>query len=529
MGLANQALVRQTESLRAEILHRQQIETELREREVQYHNLADSGLALIWTAGTDKLCSYFNEPWLKFTGRPLEKEVGNGWAEGVHPDDFDRCLATYVAAFDQREAFEMEYRLMHHSGEYRWITDMGTPNFNSRGEFVGYIGHCFDITEKIKYQEAIQRNDKLDSLGILAGGIAHDFNNLLAGLFAYLSLARDHSASDLKTVGYLNKALAAFERAKDLTRQLLTFSKGGTPEKRTGHLGPLVKESAEFALSGSNVKASFFLEADLPTCEFDANQVGQVIDNLVINAQQALTQGGEISVTVRAVSLRDGDHPRLKPGTYVEVTVADNGPGIPPSILPHIFDPFFTTKPKGNGLGLSTCYSIVQRHDGTVDVETEVGRGTRFRVLLPASTQHVLPLPPATVGAHSGRGTILVLDDEELLRDLTTEWLGGMGYRVVATSDGLEALVALDKGPPAGGDWAAALLDLTVPGGMGGKEAAADIRRRLPFLPVFATSGYSEDPVMANPEGYGFTGSLRKPYLREELGGMLERYLGDQA
>lgn len=499
---------------------------DLREKEQQYRNLADSGLALIWRSGQDKKCHYFNGPWLRFTGRTLEQEMGDGWAEGVHPDDLKHCLATYVQAFDRRNPFEMKYRLKHHSGDYRWIRDMGTPNYDSQGRFLGYIGHCFDITDAMKYEESLQRNDRLDSLGLLAGGIAHDFNNLLAGLFAFLSLAKNDVAGNPEASRHIDKALGAFQRAKDLTRQLLTFAKGGDPIKMTGNLGPRIIESASFALSGSSVACEYHIASDLPPCDFDANQISQVIDNLIINALQAMTDDGKITISARKEYLREEQSPGLLGGDYIRISVADTGSGIPADLLPRIYDPFFTTKPNGNGLGLPTCYSILQKHRGGIEVESEVGVGTTFHLFLPVSEGTPASEVQVSTTVHQGSGLFIVMDDEDLLRDLVCECLGSLGYTTEAFSDGAQVVTALGPWKAEGRVPVGALLDLTVPGGRGGKDIVPDLAQAFPGLRIFATSGYSEDPVMAHPQGFGFAGSLRKPFLKEDLVALLNRHLG---
>jgi PAS domain S-box-containing protein len=492
---------------------RQQLD-EIREKEAQYHAFADSGQTLIWTSGPDKLCQYFNKPWLRFTGRTLEQEVGKGWAEGVHPEDLDRCLETYTGAFDKREPFEMEYRLRTHSGDYRWIIDVGTPNYNLKGDFLGYIGHCYDIHDKRTAEEGLQKGEKLESLGVLAGGIAHDFNNLLAGIFAYLQLAHE-KAKDEAVIRYLDKALGAFKRAKDLTRQLLTFSKGGEPVRSPADLGPVVEETTRFALSGSSVVCEFDFEPGLWPCEIDTNQIAQVVENLVLNAVQAMPLGGKLTITAR----------NAPTPLSVRVSFTDTGIGIPAALLSKVFDPFFTTKQKGTGLGLTTSYSIVQKHGGTLELESVQGRGTTVHLTIPASTKTVEAPSPVSPGTHTGQGTILIMDDEDMVRELARDWLKSFGYDVVETRDGDQAIRYL-SGLTSGAKLpVCAFLDLTIPGGRGGKETMEYLRPRYPELRAFASSGYSEDAVMARPREFGFTDSIAKPYLKEDLIALLNRHL----
>lgn len=406
------------------------------------------------------------------------------------------------------------------TGELRRVTGSVSPIRSPSGEPLGTVLVFRDVSEKQKLAEALQRTDKLDSLGVLAGGIAHDFNNLLGGIFGYLSLARDvgHPEVSLK---YLDKAIAVFQRAKGLTMQLLTFSSGGAPQRTQGRLGDLILKTSEFALAGSNVTLETSLPQDLWSSEFDEHQIEQVMDNLVINARQAMPHGGTVTITARNLMLGADDHPQLAPGPYLEVTVADEGEGVPSSHRGKIFDPFFTTKPEGHGLGLATCHSIVMKHGGTLELVSHGSPGAIFRFLLPASTSEACDSCSDPEVEHRGLGTVVILDDEVSLREVLGAQLGAMGYKVLAAADGS---VALDLARECS-DLQAGILDLTVKGGLGGRETLTGLRIDRPGLPVVATSGYSEDPVMADPEGYGFTASLPKPYQLADLARVLSRIL----
>lgn len=405
----------------------------------------------------------------------------------------------------------------------RLVAQSAAPIRDASGKTVGVVLVFRDVTEREKLLENMQRTDKLDSLGVLAGGIAHDFNNMLASLFGYIELAREHSA-ELMARNFLDRALMAFHRARDLTQQLLTFSRGGAPAVQPGRLDSLVLETAAFILSGSNVACRSELPPDLWACDFDPGQMTQVFSNLIINAQQAMPHGGKITITGRnRVIEKEGPVP---PGRYVEVQVADGGPGIPAEHIARIFDPFFSTRAGGSGLGLATCYSILKKHQGFIDV-TSTGLGATFRILLPASTAEPAPPASGSLSLRHGSGRILIMDDEELLRDAAGALLSGMGYTVTASANGEEALKLAREAALASDPFVAAILDLTVPGAMGGKEAAAILKEHSPSMLLFATSGYSEDPVMSDPGAYGFAGSLQKPYRAAELGTMLSRCLSE--
>ncbi len=399
-----------------------------------------------------------------------------------------------------------------------------SPLKNEKGEIEKVIGVASNITERKKTQEELQKIQKLESLGVLAGGIAHDFNNLLGGIFGYIDLAHD-IAKDDEVLGFLIKTLNTIDRARNLTRQLLTFSKGGAPVRKIGKLSPLVKETALFALSGSSVSCDFEISQELWSSNFDSNQIAQVIDNLMINAQQAMPGGGTIELVAANISIKEGEHPTLSAGDYVQISIKDCGIGIPGEALTSIFDPFYTTKDKGHGLGLSTCYSIVKRHDGCIDVESEPGKGTTFHLYLPASEESVLSGEKKSAVKHKGSGTVLIMDDEEVMREVIGDILESLGYSAVYKTNGKDTIDFLSAEIKADRKITAMVLDLTIPGGMGGKEAITEIRKLDAKLPVFVASGYAEDPVMAHPSDHGFTASISKPFRKAELVELFYEYM----
>jgi PAS domain S-box-containing protein len=443
---------------------------------------------------------------------------GNPFPEGQLP--FTRVMSTGIAVADDQHAIQWP------DGRRILLSINGVPMRDANGRVTGMVASLEDITEKRRMLDTLQRTDKLNSLGVLAGGIAHDFNNLLAGIFGYIDMAREESADEQAVRRYLGKALTVFDRAKGLTHQLLTFSKGGAPVRKTRPIGPQIRESASFALSGSPVACEYNLDDNLWLCDFDANQIGQVIDNLIINAQQAMPFSGTIVITAHNKVLVENEVPLLRPGNYIKITIADSGTGIAPELLPRIFDPFFTTKQKGNGLGLTTCYSIIQRHEGSIEAESVLGKGSVFHILLPASRRDTSIDETLPAVRHRGSGRILVMDDEPYIRELIGIILKRWGYAVIEAKDGTEALCLISTAEKSGSPIDAAIFDLTIPGGMGGKETIIALRQKWPALPVFASSGYSQDPVIARPVDFGFTDSIRKPYRKDELAALLERHLG---
>lgn len=415
------------------------------------------------------------------------------------------------------------------TGVERSIADSGAPIKDWDGNIIGVVLVFRDMTEKHKLTESMHRAQSLESIGVLAGGIAHDFNNLLSGIFGNLNIALEASTrSDQATVqSSIAKALGIFDRAKALTQQLLTFSKGGTPVRQVQELGGLLRRCTSFALSGSNVSANLDIDPDLWKCECDPNQLGQAIDNLVINAQQAMPHGGVVDV--RACNIVLDPNPARPPnrsGPFVRVGIADHGTGIPAGILARIFDPFFSTKATGHGLGLATVHSIVKRHDGWIEVESKEGIGTKFDIFLPAHSDSTAVEPSSIEppkSASMAGGRILVMDDEEFIAEYLETMLKMHGYDVVAVANGEDAVDSFRRSEASGIPFDLCILDLTVPGGMGGVAAAQAIHALRANVPLVASSGYAEDPVVADPGSHGFVDSLSKPFLKADLLEMLER------
>ncbi len=405
------------------------------------------------------------------TGRPLTEvfHIINEQTGLECRDPVSRVLET--GAIVELENHTM---LISRQGKRYSIADSGAPIRNRDDQIIGIVLVFRDMTEAYLVQERIQQTAKLDSLGVLAGGIAHDFNNLLSGIFGYVQLAQERISAGEDGMEYLDEVISVFHRAKDLTQQLLTFSQGGTPALKPVDLGELLTSSVSFALSGSSHGCSYQLQDDLWLCDADENQMGQVFDNLVINAQQAMPRGGTITVTAENVHL-GSDHPALqKTGDYVHIMIADTGEGIPHDIQRRIFDPFFTTKQQGNGLGLATCYSIITKHNGMLTVESAPGEGAVFHIHLPRSVMIEKTAAKGSAALQRGTGKVLILDDEKILRDIIGKMLSALGYTAVEAADGkdvLELCIDLHSRQESGEiedhGFTAAIFDLTIPGGMG--------------------------------------------------------------
>jgi PAS domain S-box-containing protein len=415
--------------------------------------------------------------------------------------------------------------LLRGDGTEMVIAESEAPILGDDGRVIGVVLVFRDITEQRRLQQELAKVQKIESLGVMAGGIAHDFNNFLTGILGNLSLVKLETPPEASSFAHLIEMENAALRAKDLTQQLLTFAKGGDPVKRPVAIGRIVQETASFALRGSNVRCEFDLAQDLSVVEADEGQIAQVINNIVINADQAMPDGGKIRVRATNVVLDAANPYALAPGTYVRIECRDEGVGIAPEHLNKVFDPYFSTKQKGSGLGLTMAYAVIDKHQGRLDLQSSLGQGTVSTILLPASAA-VLPAIEGTAPApFRGSGRILVMDDEALIRDVLTQMLQMMGFEVVTAEDGDAALAQYQQAMASGQRFDLVIMDLTIPGGMGGRETIGRLREMDPEAKALVSSGYSGDPVMSQFERFGFSGVVRKPYRIEELSDALRRLL----
>ncbi len=383
-----------------------------------------------------------------------------------------------------------------------------------------------DITERKAMEEDLLKVQKLESLGVLAGGIAHDFNNMLTGVLGNVSMVRDRLPADSPLGAYLERAQTAALRARDLTLQLQTFASGGEPMRRVIALDELVHESADLCFRGSRAIPTIQVAPQLPLAELDAGQVAQALNNLFINAIQALPNGGTVDVTLDEFTLDADELPPLPPGRYLRVVVSDSGVGIHADKLERIFDPYFTTKRSGRGLGLATAFSVVKRHGGHIQVESTLGEGSTFTIYLPASTATQPDIPASDrTEPSAGSGRVLVMDDEESIRELVCELLEHFGYQVDAACHGDEAVVMARLAVKQGRPYRAAILDLTIPGGRGGREIIDELHAVAPELRAIVMSGYSTDATLAHHQRFGFAGAVAKPCSAKALVGELQRVL----
>lgn len=510
--------------LKQEIAERKHAEEALREGERRFRTMADTAPVMIWMTGNDKLNSYFNKGWLEFRGRTLGEEVGNGWLDGVHPDDRQSFVEMRSTSFNSRREFKAEYRLKQSDGNYRWVLDHGTPRFLEDRSFAGYIGSVIDITDRKRAEEEMYRAQKIESLGSLAGGIAHDFNNILTAIMSNASLARKYVSSGDAVFKRLLEIEKASLRAKNLTQRFLTFARGGDPIKNTVSIAELLKDSVGMTVRDSSYQCKISIPKKLWPVDIDEGQMSQVLSNLLSNSMQSMMGGGEITVKAENVKVKLDNMPNAEDQKFVKVSINDGGVGIPKENLQKIFDPYFTTKKESNGLGLATSYSIIKKHDGLITVDSEMGKGSTFYVYLPASANAVEMVDERDQfdGAEHGKaaehcGRILLMDDEEMIREVAGKVLNFIGYEVEFAEDGAKAVDLYQKTFRSGDTYDVVILDLTVPGGMGGEEAIKRLLRIDPHVKAIVSSGYSDNPVMSTYEKYGFMGVIEKPYNVKEL------------
>ena len=407
--------------------------------------------------------------------------------------------------------------LVSRDGTERILKDSGAPIRDRESRIVGVVLVFRDITRERKIEEELTKAEKLESVGVLAGGIAHDFNNILTAILGNIIVARMSGKPGEKAHDLLTEAEKASLQARDLTRQLLTFSRGGAPIRNPASIKQLLEETAGFSLRGSNARGIVKIPDDLWPVDIDEGQISQVINNLVINADQAMPKGGLIRVSAENVRIGDGHALPLAKGKYVKLSIKDEGVGISKENLPLIFDPYFTTKQKGSGLGLSVSYSIVRNHDGHISVESSIGKGTTFCVYLPATGKEPPSRKNQALPAFKQKVSVLFMDDDEMVLRSSSVMLEKLGCEVVTVKDGAGALATYRKAKKSGRPFDVVIMDLTVAGGEGGRETIGKLLKIDPGARAIVSSGYSTDPILANFRQFGFSDCLAKPYGIEEM------------
>ncbi len=532
-----------------DITEQKQAEEQLRHSEARYRLISEMTSDFVWSVSTNgsgptKL-DWVTDAVESVTGYNASEFAQFNKIEGIIvQEDKPLFLALGQQFLEDKgkgKTHELDCRIKRKDGPIRWLHLVVRETTAGTGQVRGFVVVAKDITEQKQIEadkQALERQlqliHKLESLGILAGGLAHDFNNLLSVILGNLSLVQttlNAGSANWDVIGSLQEAEKASQRAISLTRQLLTFAKGGAPVRKMAQLGEIIEDSARFMVSGSRASLEFKIEPDLAAAEVDAGQLSQVIQNLVLNAVQAMPDGGKIGVTARNVVLHAEEVATLPGGSYVQISVQDEGSGISAENLAKIFDPFFTTKNFGSGLGLATVFSIIRQHEGHIEVQSEPGDGTSFTLYLPASSstqplsKEITPTSAQVLPVSSGR--ILIMDDEPSIRQTISRLLTHLGYSCEVAADGLEALQLYREAMANKLPFDAVILDLTVPNGMGGEEAVRQILKNDPKAKVIVSSGYSDDLVMANFRKYGFSGIASKPYRLKDLQQILDQVISE--
>ncbi len=508
-----------------DVTERKQAEVQLRQSEDRFRELADSLPQTVFETDLNGRLTYVNRAALMMFGYSLEDFAkGVTVMDVIVPQDRVRAKQNMEDRMRGARSGHQEYTALRKDGTIFPATVHSSPIVRD-DRLVGLRGILIDLTDRKLFEAEQLQIEKLESIGVLAGGIAHDFNNILTGILGNLSLAKMRISPTDAVYQWIDQTEKASFLARDLTQQLLTFAKGGTPVKKVISLEPLIRNSSTFAAHGVNVKVDVQFTDELRPVEVDEGQIGQLISNLVINACQAMANGGILCVIASNCTIGSNYALSLPVGDYVCVEIRDQGIGIPAEHLPKIFDPYFTTKQQGSGLGLAVAYSVVKNHGGHIDVTSTLGTGTTFTVYLPASEKAVTAPSRAATFAKTGSGRVLVMDDEEIIRSVVRSILTELGYEAVFAKEGNEAVRLYREAMDRKNSFDAVIMDLTVPGGMGGQETIREIVAIDPEVKAIVSSGYSNDPIMSDYKSYGFTDVVKKPFRVEELSETLHRVL----
>jgi len=516
-----------TSGLLMDVTEQRSAEEALRESEERFKQVAESAGEWIWETDADGLYIYSSPVVEKILGYTPEEVVGKKYFyDFISPDVKQDLKKSAFEIFSRKNTFnKFTNANLHKNGNIVILETSGVPILDENGQLIGYRGVDTDVTAQKKAEQELFKAQKLESIGLLAGGIAHDFNNIITAILGNIQIAKMIGTEKEETIKILSNAEKACLHASNLTRQLLTFSKGGAPVKEPIFLSTHLEDMANLALRGSNVACVSSIVDDLWPVEVDVGQITQVIHNIVINADQAMPGGGKITLRAENIVISEHDGLSLESGSYVKISIQDKGIGIPKENQMLIFDPYFTTKQKGSGLGLTICYSIIKNHDGFILVESEVGNGTTFHVLLPVSKQMPIQDVEDLLEGTVENIRVLLMDDNKFIRESANLLFRKIHCFVETADDGAEAIEKYRQAKESGQPFTVVIMDLTIPGGMGGVEATEKLLKYDYDAKVIVSSGYSTDPIMANFREYGFCDVLVKPYTMNKVRDVLGRII----
>ena len=536
---------------------RREATRKLRESETRFRNMADHAPVMMWVTDPSGSITYMNRLWHEFTGQSQDEALGFGAWETLHPEDRERSERVFFEANAARSPFHLEFRLRRSDGAYRWSLCTAGPRFSDGGDFLGYIGSVLDIEDRKRAEEVLwQTNEaleqrvaaaiseraeaegqlrqaqKMEAVGALTGGIAHDFNNVLQVISANLQLLAYDTAGDSRARQRVQTAIAAVFRGAKLSSQLLAFGRRQPLEPKVLDIGRRIRGIGEMLRRtlGEGVEIATTVDASIWNAFVDAAQLENALLNLAINARDAMNGSGTLTIEAANAHLdeRSANRPRdVSAGDYVMIAVSDTGCGIAPHLIERVFEPFFTTKPegKGTGLGLSMVYGFVKQSGGHTRIESELGRGTTVRIFLPRSEEtapvEALAEPDLAKG---GDETVLVVEDDEGLRETVADMLSALGYRVLKAKDAQSALEILESNAHID----LLFTDVVMPGTLRGPELAKLARQRLPGIAVLFTSGYAENAIVHGGRLDEGIDLLSKPYTREAMARKIRHVLRNQ-